>query len=305
VALVPTTGDVCQMTGELYGVFQAKGWVFNQEIDAVDGDAWLVLNDTRGEAPNAVKPLPAHPALGDRDAHYEAHLMILGYQVFATPQSGTGNVFGQYENHQAPESEYNTVTAVNQPITLGSDDESWTIPDPEPEIPFSIGPIPCYISGYAELELSVAATASVQLPPDCRAQIGTANHEFGPLLQVTPSASLSGVAEAGVGIAGIASVGVRGELTMVDLQIPATTSLTVKMPAGGTTPNLDFQVGVDGSLATLSGSLGVYFQILMWSEENNLFTWPGAGPYPFMIVPPFNLSIPIPAVRNYLNKGGG
>ncbi len=314
VALIPSTpkqvddkgfeltGQVCQMTGELYGVFQASAWIFGGQINAVDGDAWLVLNDTRGLAENSVgngTTVPTPKNMGDGNVHYEAHLIVLGYQLFATTNTGTGDVFDRYEKGTAASGEYVTDPAT-KPVTLGTSHDSWNIPDPQPEIPFSIGPIPCYISGYAELSLDVEATAQVDLPTDCTRPVGYPGHKFGPRLQVTPSASLAGVAEAGVGIAGIISVGVRGELTIVDLQVPITTSLTVDAPKGKDPAMLNFGIGVDGFLTTLGGAISVYFQLLFFDEEIELFSWGGIGPSKFQIVPSFHTKVPLPAVQTFV-----
>src|SRR5262249_299584 len=156
----------CQMSGSLYGVFEAAGWVFNQGINAVDADAWAVLNDNKTVAANDVLAqgstsiTPPYKNLGDRALRYEAHLIVLGQQRFQSLSPPSGNEWSKYERNQATAgTDYAVVQNVanNTPVSLGSAHTTWNLPDPAPEIPFTIGPIPCYISGFAELALDVDA----------------------------------------------------------------------------------------------------------------------------------------------------
>jgi hypothetical protein len=103
------------------------------------------------------------------------------------------------------------------------------------------------------------------------------NVQFGAQGQFTPQLGLNAKAQIGVGISGLLSAGIRGMLNLVTVGVPVNVGLLVKMKniANNMQAALAFSADVDLALATLSGYLAVYIDVLFFEEEWEIFAWNG------------------------------
>ena len=117
--------------------------------------------------------------------------------------------------------------------------------------------------------------------------------EFGIETSVEPSFAFHGFAQVGIGIGGLASAGVRGMVNLITLSTPVDASLTTRAKPDGNT-NLDFGVGLDMALGTLSGKLMLYVEAFLAEETFTLFSWSGIT-VRFPLMKPLETSLPLVA----------
>lgn len=120
---------------------------------------------------------------------------------------------------------------------------------------FNLGPVPITVgveaTGSLGIELSMSAGT---------AMIGG---------QARPHVGVDGVFSAGVGVSGC-SVGIYGELLLVELSVPATAKVTnLGSKRFGYEAGLDFQVN------TLDGAVGLYGEFMSWRKQWEIFSWSG------------------------------
>jgi hypothetical protein len=112
--------------------------------------------------------------------------------------------------------------------------------------------------------------------------------EFGMNTTFEPWLSVNGHAQVGIGIAGFASAGIRGMLNLVRVALPVHVDLViaVKNIAQQAQPTFMFDVSMDLTLATLSGSISLYVELLGFEEELEIFRWNGIGPTTIPLIDP-------------------
>ncbi|APR87531.1 hypothetical protein A7982_12880 [Minicystis rosea] len=115
----------------------------------------------------------------------------------------------------------------------------------------------------------------VGVPVTCEAEItGTVGAEStlvpylgGVGISVTPFANLSVGASASVGAGELASVGVEGELTLIDVRTPLSLSLSVSTKQYGAAATLD--------VSSLSGEIDLFAKALGWKKSLEIASWDG------------------------------
>lgn len=183
-------------------------------------------------------------AADPRQARYDARLVIMGKEVFDEKK----NV---------------SLTKAWEPSPWG---KTLVLPKPKPQIHIQAGPVP--VTGSAWAELFLGTKLGVDGHPGSCAN-GSA---ILAKASIGPTARLGAAAQAGVGISGIASAGIRGYLDLVEVGLPFTASLG-KKPQG-----IGFSGGLDMTLAAMSGRLALYIEYLIGEDEFEIVSWKGIGP---------------------------
>ena len=175
-------------------------------------------------------------------ANLNATVLLLGENLFP-PQSGT-------------------ITKAWAPKPKG---KTVALPKLKPTVHIQAGPVPITASVWAELFFGAGMSANARFG-GCGATDVAAELATGPL------AAIGAKAQAGVGISGIASAGIRGYLNLITLGLPFEIGLELKNGA------VQFGGGLDLTLASLSGYLALYIEYLIGEDEFEIVSWEGIGP---------------------------
>jgi hypothetical protein len=114
----------------------------------------------------------------------------------------------------------------------------------------------------------------------------------------TPEAGLNAKAQVGVGITGVVSAGIRGVVNLVTVGVPVTVGLTATVMniANEVQAALQFAGKIDLRLATLSGYIAVYIEILFVEEEWELFRWEGPSAT-LHLMEPLKVELPLVGMK--------
>jgi hypothetical protein len=108
---------------------------------------------------------------------------------------------------------------------------------------------------------------------------------------------VDGRAQVGIGIGGVASAGIRGNVNVVTVGLPVHVGLHVKeKPVEGQAQlqlQLEFVADVALKLATLAGRLALYVEYPFGSEEWELFEWTGFHDRILLTDPPLVAELPL------------
>lgn len=120
---------------------------------------------------------------------------------------------------------------------------------------FNLGPVPITVKGEATGSLGIELAMSA----------GTAT--IGG--RARPYAGVDGVFSAGVGVSG-ASVGIYGDLLLVQVSTPATAKIT---SLGN--KQFAYDAALDLEIHTLDGSVGLYGEFMSYRKQWEIFSWSG------------------------------
>lgn len=266
------------MTTPLDGILSES--ISNTWNHAVDADAWVRANENK-----------------NGEVRYETHLLIANQQIFADPDPYVKYATYQSYSPTAPNdpkrySSFKINHAYSSPVAQNRVD----ILDPHLSVTVMAGPVPITGAAWAELLYGAGFTAKAGVPDKCTQDLKVFEAE----IAFVPFLALDGAVSIGVGISGIASAGVKGALNLITLTVPLT-ARTWLSPGANNQMDLNFGVGADLTLATLSGRLSLYIEFMLMEEEFELFRWGGLGPYKFPLlslvaekIPFFSLAALVP-----------
>jgi len=253
-------GNVCRLAGNLTAAAGVDAWVLGGEVSVVDALAKADVN-------------AKHPQTKKWSTHVVSHLRILGIQLFT------------------PVDEYYAQAWTESFSKLGV-----KVPNPAPSFTVWIGPVPVTGAGWGELMYGADfKLEGVLESPTCSANDIT----FGARSNFTPWLRVDGRAQVGIGISGLVSAGVRAKLNLITLGIPVDVSLLTKMKsvAQEVQASLAFDATMSLTLGTLAGSMSLYLEFLMFTEEFELFAWNGIGPATIPLIPPLKAELALVGMK--------
>lgn len=275
----------CSLEGNARGGFWAR---FTTPLDdvlgdvskiwrhAIDADAWARVNENK-----------------NHELRYEGHLLIANQQQFATPDPyKPGADWGYAYNANDPKT-FNRIE-LNHATKL-SPLKGDPIDSPKLSITVMAGPVPITGAVWVELRYGADVELMAKTPKQCDANLTL----YEASASFIPWAELDAVMTVGVGITGIAYVGVRGDLNILRPSLPLTASTNLSMGQDGTTMNLQFGMSGDMLITTLSGRLSLYVEFLFWDHEFELFRWNGLGPYKVHLFDLVSEKIPLFSLRAF------
>ena len=141
---------------------------------------------------------------------------------------------------------------------------------------FLVKVIPVTVQGCARGELGLRGELAVGGgAQDIPSQFpGSPAHAY-VRLGVTPFANAGLSLSAGIGVSGL-SAGVYGDVTLVDLEVPATMTGRIGLPATGVPLRAFGNMSVDIGLTFLKGAFGVYAEVPIWGRSQyEIASWDG------------------------------
>ena len=178
--------------------------------------------------------------------------------------------------------------AWNQPLATWAKN----IPEPRPSFNVNVG-IPITGAAWGELGAGVLAKAKIKVNSEC---VDPKSMQFGIDGSLTPTFFANGLAQVGIGVSGVASAGVRGLLNLVTVGVPLDVGLGLGLEnydGGAQQVTLDFSAQIGLTLATLSGYLALYVEVVGADAEHVLFRWNGLGPKRIELMKPLTVEVPI------------
>lgn len=154
---------------------------------------------------------------------------------------------------------------------------SFDLPKPRPSFTVMAGVVPITGSIWGSLGFGLDMTfKAVSHSRTCDID----DLEFGMNTVFKPWMKVDGHAQVGIGISGFASAGIRGLLNLVTVALPVHVDLVIAVVniSQQAQPALEFDLGMDLTLATLAGSLSLYIEFIGFEEELEIFRWNGIGP---------------------------
>jgi len=172
--------------------------------------------------------------------------------------------------------------------------KTWTkdIPSPRPSFNVNVG-IPITGAAWGELGAAVIANAKIKVNSECK---NPQSIQFGIDGSLTPTFFANGLAQVGVGVSGVASAGIRGMLNLVTVGVPLDVGLGLGIKnydGGAKQVMLDFSAKIGLTLATLSGYLALYIEVIGADAEHVLFRWNGLGPKRIELMKPLTVEVPL------------
>ena len=274
----------CSLEGNARGGFWAR---FTTPLDgmvgdfskiwrhAVDADAWARVNEDK-----------------NHQLRYEAHLLIANYELFATPKPYKPGADWGYAYNKNDAATYNSIE-LNHTTHL-TPIKSDPIDSPKLSITVMAGPVPITGAVWVELRYGANVDLMAKTPKQCDANLTL----YEATASFIPWAELDAVMTVGVGITGIAYVGVRGDLNILRPSIPLTATTALSF-GDNSTINLQFAMSGDLLVSTLSGRLSLYIEFLFWDHEFELFRWNGLGPYKVHLFDVVSEKLPLFSLRAF------
>ena len=267
---------LCQLQGKAWGELDATITTpIDDEINEITGglaDRWRNLLD----ADASVHVNMADGGGRDGLARVRGSLIITNDQMFPAGLVRGYNVPITGAVTEAPADSYET---------------------PHASFDVMVGPIPVSISAWAEFAYGAVFDASAKFPDsrDCSAlyevEVG-----FAPSLDANAALKVS------VGIDGLLSIGIRGDVNLVTVTIPLHTEAGVtanSRPLSEDATEIDprrydfgLQLGTtaDMELSTLGGRVRLTVDYLLDTYRKTIFEWQGLGPYEIELIEPVNHS---------------
>jgi hypothetical protein len=237
---------VCQVEGRGHGKATIDGWVAGTHVPIADGGIDGIVNEG-----------------GEQKGEITTWLTVLGKEVL--PKSTQS---------------YSQVFEPKHPLELGLD-----LPPTHPSFTVMAGPVPITGAAWGSLNYGMNFKfEAVSRSKTCDID----DLEFGMNTTFEPWLSVNGHAQVGIGISGFASAGIRGMLNLVRIALPVHVDLViaVKNIAQQAQPTFMFDVSMDLTLATLSGSISLYIELMGFEEELEIFRWNGIGPATIPLIHP-------------------
>jgi len=230
---------------------------------AVDADAWVRANE--------INPATKKP---NGEMRYESHLLIANEELFAEPNNPSykANGYKKYDpNDKSTYGSFPLNHVYRPPPTMD------VIPSPKLQVTVMAGPVPITGAAWVELFFGAGFEASANFAKECTSAAGDDLKLFEAKVAFVPMAGLDGAMSVGVGIGGIASAGVRGNVNLITVALPLHARAFLA-PGANQMVDLGFDMGGDLTLSTLSGRVSLYVEFLFYEEEFELFRWSGLGP---------------------------
>lgn len=145
---------------------------------------------------------------------------------------------------------------------------------PKMSVDFWVGPVPVTLGAWGVLSYGAYFKAESAVPITCNLSTEPPA-PFKMTASIVASAKAEAGAQAGIGISGIASGGVRGYLTLLEAELPlqANAAFVAKDPGAFA---LDLGLGSELKVRTLDGRLALYAEALGIDVfEYELFRWNG------------------------------
>lgn len=232
--------NVCQLGGGARGGFGVDAWFIGEDLEIVDALAFAEYNRK-----------------GDKQGVVRAHLNLFEGKVMVIDPEIDEHFSGSWE----------------KPVAHGGLDIPMGY---KPSFTFMAGPVPVTGAVWGEFFYG----AKLRLDPRTEANCDMSKMTFGTKVTFTPEVGLNAKAQVGVGISGLISIGVRGLVNLVTVGVPVEINLATKLTQvqQQVQTSLGFDLDVRLSLATLSGWLALYMELLFFEQEFILFRWNGLGP---------------------------
>jgi hypothetical protein len=190
----------------------------------------------------------AEPAPSQVSIHYQTHFRLLGSDIYQ-PVDNTSPA--QFD------------------LTIGATDRSGTLFS-SPPIVIPVGPITVNVSGGVAGGVGFTSTLGGSFARDCNANTITASATGA----FTPYAHLDAFAQASLGIPSVLEAGIRGNLTLVRIDLPFTSGVGVAWN-NATGLTLNGSSNLDLRLSSFGGKIAVFLDSLLYSTEMSLIEWPG------------------------------
>jgi hypothetical protein len=246
---------ICDFTGSAHGSFGADAWLIGSDKSVIDGSLYMTSN-----ASNSGK------------STMSAKLEVLGDQLFYVPEA-------TFTKAWTPKEEADSSVQIPS---------GW-----KPTFEFMAGPVPITGSVWGSLMYGATASADAKLA-STTSKCDADSIKFMVDGTVAPFFMVSGYAEVGVGVAGIASAGIRGMLNLVTVSLPFDAKLEAKTMSvmGNNQASVAFDASLSLLLSTLSGKISLYIEFLFASEEWELFSWSGLTDEIDLIDPAIHTELP-------------
>jgi hypothetical protein len=195
----------------------------------------------------------SEPSPGATAVHSESHFRLLGndvYQPIQNDSSGNFNIVLDHTEKQA-DGLLPSISAT-----------------------FFVGPVPVSVSAGITGGAGFEATLQGGLSRNCGAPNMNNQLTLGVTGAFEPFVHVDGFASAGVGISGLAEVGIKGYLTLVQVELPFQLGLNIGLNNNGVltlTPN----ASLDLNLSVFGGKLVVFAEALFLEAEATIVQWPG------------------------------
>lgn len=162
-----------------------------------------------------------------------------------------------------------------------------------PKVGFStfIGPIPINASAWAEFVYGGSLDAETDMP-----NADGCDAVFKAQAKFTPTLDANAVVKVSAGIEGILSVGIRGDISLIDIGIPLDS--TLRLVANNknqaiTTLGLRVDANANMEVSTLDGKIRLIIDYVFDTYKKTLFQWRGLGPYNVPLIQPIGYTVPI------------
>jgi len=259
---------LCQLQGKSGGAFNAS--ITTPIDDDLPGNLGNALNQLI-DADAWLRVNMSDSGQPDQKGRARAKLIVLGQQIFDTKEQQVS--FAHALSEQGTGS---TAT---------------------PKLAFSVmvGPIPINVSAWAEFVYGAGFTASTRLPD---ANQCTALYEA--KASFVPSFDANGVVKVSAGIEGFLSIGIRGDITLVDIDLPISVvaSLVAEesaLPEAATNLGVVLDLTAQMELSSLDGRLRLIIDYIFDTYRKTIFSWEGYGPTRFDLMKPVRLELPLTA----------
>ncbi len=273
-----SAGKICQLQGQANASFLVKittpvdgdggGTLANKWRHAIDADVMVRANENKNQ-----------------QVRYESHLLIADQEIFASEPTGYDKYKGYDPANTKTYEAFSLNHAYKKPLFSDKTQLGGIT------LTVWAGPIPITGSAWVEVLYGADILAEAHMQSGCADLT-----KFEAKVGFQPWVSLEGGLSVGVGVGGIASVGVRGHLTLIGASLPIVARTWLAPGANGTT---DLRFGVDASLelASLAGRLALYVEFLTYDEEWELFRWNGVHTnVPLLNVLGDDVKIPVQAL---------
>ena len=251
--------DLMQATAVDYKAAKS-GTSSDRQTGMTYSDQWGI-EDTFSAYVDAAAVFTGDAALRKFDAHFHTGAYILGSQIEVI---GIGCIMQSGESTPAQAETYCRVFGAEYTWS-GALEYNWSVDgEYSASTIIMIGPVPVTVKGIVGGRLGFHAYLSIV--------------EGGIQGTFTPNLVLWGKAQASVD-AGIAEVGVRGEIVFLNDSLPVTGSVRLKPDL----TSLEFHIKAENYLAALSGKIEIFLKV--WTPVGHedfaytLFEWEGISKY--------------------------
>jgi hypothetical protein len=193
------------------------------------------------------------PSPGQTHVHSDSHFQLLGNDVY--------NPINDDEN-------------ANFRVVLDHTEKQADGLLPSISATFFVGPVPVSVSAGVTGGAGFEATLQGGITRDCGNPDPNKQLTLGVGGAFEPFIHVDGFASAGVGISGLAEVGIKGYLTLVQVELPLHIGMNIGLNSQGLL-TLQPNAGLDLNLSVFGGRLVVFAEALFLEAEATIVQWPG------------------------------